>query len=133
MTNKEQTVFEKIINQEIPADIWFQTDYSIAFLDINPISLGHTLLISKEPYRWIQDVPANELGQIMSDVPKLINKLIKATGADYIQVAVMGLDVPHFHTHLIPRKFGDNHNELHPDAKLKNRNWSGLLERLQNN
>lgn len=130
MTEIEQTIFTKIINRDIPAHIWFETDYSLAFLDINPISPGHSLLISKSPYRWIQDVPGDELGIVMSDLPLLIKSLKQTTKCDYVQVAVMGLDVPHFHIHLVPRKIGDNHNELYPDETKKDQQNADLARQL---
>ena len=52
-----KTIFEKIIDREIPADIIYEDDNSLAFLDINPVTKGHTLLISKDPYPWMTDVP----------------------------------------------------------------------------
>ena len=126
-----KTIFEKIIDRQIPAEIFFDTSNVLAFLDINPVSFGHTLLISKEPHQWIQDVPADELGQIFSYVPRIINALMIETSSDYVQVAVMGLDVPHFHIHLIPRNFGDNHNELYPNDSLKDIDVKELANALR--
>lgn len=114
----KKTVFQKIIDRDIPANIWYEDDSSIAFLDIDPISPGHTLFITKTPYRWIQNVPADELGTLFSKVPDLTKKLKSATDSDFIQLSVVGTDVPHFHLHLIPRNFDDNTNELYPSENL---------------
>jgi histidine triad (HIT) family protein len=117
-SSDDKTLFEKIIDREVPADIWYEDDQSLVFLDINPVAAGHSLYITKNPYRWIQDLPAEVASKFFAMLPDLIEKLKSATNTDYIQVAIMGLDVPHFHVHLIPRNFGDNHNELYPNSNL---------------
>jgi histidine triad (HIT) family protein len=103
----QPTIFTKIINREIPASIVYEDDESIAFMDIHPVSKGHLLLISKEPYEWIQDVPDELLSKMFLKVKKLILSMKKGLGCDYVQVSVVGKDVPHFHIHLIPRHFND--------------------------
>lgn len=130
-SKNDKTIFEKIINREIPAEIWYEDDLVTVFFDINPVTFGHSLVISKSPHPWIQDVPPAELGQIFEKIPSLINKLKSTTKSNYVQLAVMGLDVPHFHIHLIPRKFGDNHNELYPNEEAKQKDRSELLRSLQ--
>lgn len=114
----EKTIFEKIIDRDIPADIIYEDDVIIAILDIEPITIGHTVVILKEKHHWIQDVPPELLGKVFTRVPSIIKSLKEAVGSDYVQLAVMGLHVPHFHIHLIPRQFGDNHNELYPQKDL---------------
>ena len=104
---EEKTIFQKIIAREIPADILFEDESSIAFLDINPVSEGHTLLVSKEPYVWMQDVPDNLLGQLFTRVKKLMTAMKQGLGCDFVQISVVGKDVPHFHIHLIPRYMED--------------------------
>ncbi len=99
----QKTIFEKIIDREIPADIVYEDDICIGILDINPIAPGHTLLISKKPYRWIQDVPREDLHHIMDKVQDIIHEM-KSKGADYVKVTIEGIDVPHFHIHLIPQQ-----------------------------
>jgi len=102
-----ETIFTKIINREIPADIIYEDENSLAFLDINPVSKGHILLISKNPYPWITDVPEDELAELFIKAQKLIIKMKKALNCDFVQISVVGKDVPHFHIHLIPRYFDD--------------------------
>lgn len=96
------TVFTKIINREIPALIVAETESCIAFLDINPLAKGHTLVVPKKEVDYIFDLePAllNELMQFSSRVAKAIDacRFAKRTG-----VAVIGLEVPHAHIHLVP-------------------------------
>lgn len=99
----QKTIFEKIIAREIPADIVYEDDVCIGILDIKPVQPGHTLLISKKPYHWIQDAAREDLHHMMDIVQELI-KTMKTAGADYVRVSVVGVDVPHFHIHLIPEK-----------------------------
>lgn len=102
----QKTIFEKIIDREIPADIVYEDDISIGILDIKPVAPGHTLLISKKPYPWIQDVSPEDLHHMMDKVQELIRGM-KEKGADYVKVSVVGVDVPHFHIHLIPQQFNN--------------------------
>ncbi len=113
----EKTIFQKIIDREIPADIWFEDDQSIAILDIEPIAPGHTLYITKHPYRWIQDIPPVELGQLFQTLPILINTLKSVTKCDFVQTVTTGVHVPHVHVHLIPRMLTDDVNDLSPTTK----------------
>lgn len=104
----EKTIFEKIIDREIPADIVYEDDISLAFLDINPVTKGHTLLISKHPYQWMTDVPDELLGELFIRTKKIMNTLKMVTDVDLVQIHVDGKEVPHFHIHMIPRLFTDS-------------------------
>lgn len=101
------TIFSKIIAREIPADIVFEDENVLAFLDINPIHKGHTLVIPKEEYRWFTDLPTELLEPLFSASQRIARALKKATGAELIQLSIVGDEVPHTHIHLIPRFKGD--------------------------
>jgi histidine triad (HIT) family protein len=101
--NQADTVFSKIVRREIPATIVYEDEESLAFMDISPVAKGHILLITKEPYEWMQDVPDELLGRMFQKTKKLILSLKNALGCDYVQIGVVGDEVPHFHIHLIPR------------------------------
>ena len=103
----QDSIFAKIVRREIPADIVYEDDISLAFLDINPVALGHTLLIPKEPYVWMDDVPDELLGAMFMRTKKLMRVMKKVLPCDFIQVSVVGKDVPYFHIHLIPRYMDD--------------------------
>ena len=103
----QKTIFEKIIDREIPADIVYEDDICIGILDIKPVKPGHTLLISKKPYPWVQDVPQNILHHMMDRVQDMIRDM-KSKGADYVRISIVGVEVPHFHIHLIPQHFSDH-------------------------
>ena len=97
------TVFTKIIKGEIPKEFIYKDEDAVAFLDINPLRLGHTLLITKEPYTWMTDVPEELVGKMFIKAKRIMIAIKKALDCDYVEIIVMGKDVPHFHIHLIPR------------------------------
>ena len=97
------TIFTKIINREIPAYIVAEDDKHIAFLDIFPNAKGHTLVVPKAEIDKIFDMTE----QAYLDLMQFVRKVAKAqekvfTGAKRIGMAVVGLEVPHVHVHLIP-------------------------------
>lgn len=100
---QEKTIFQKIIDREIPATIVYEDEKLCAFLDINPIQKGHVLLVPKEPYPWIQDVPEDILQSVMKQVQTMIPQMKQVLECDFVMLLVEGVDVPHFHIHLIPR------------------------------
>ncbi len=102
------TIFGKIIRKEIPATIIYEDEQFLSFMDINPASKGHILLIPKEQYTWMQDAPDELIRAIFIKAKELMIALKKALDADYVQVSVVGNEVPHFHIHLIPRMLGEN-------------------------
>lgn len=101
------TIFGKIIRGEIPATKVYEDEKCLAFLDIHPVAKGHTLLIPKEQYVWMQEVPNELLSYIFIKVKELMLAIKEGFGCDYVQVSVVGKDVPHFHVHLIPRYLHD--------------------------
>ena len=101
-----KTVFEKIIDGEIPANKVYEDDKFLAFLDINPVYLGHTLLIPKIKYTWMQEAPDELLGDIFVMAKKIMLAIKAGLGVDFVQIGVVGKDVPYFHVHLIPRHLG---------------------------
>jgi histidine triad (HIT) family protein len=102
------TIFSKIIVREIPAEIVYEDEHIIAFLDINPVHKGHTLVVPKEPFRWFTDLPTDLLLPLFSTSQHIARALKKATGADLIQLSIVGDEVPHVHIHLIPRFKSDD-------------------------
>lgn len=105
-----KTIFEKIIDGEIPAIKVYEDDKCLAFLDIHPVTKGHTLLIPKTHYTWIHEAPDELVGEIFIKAKTLINAMRSGIPCDYVQIGVVGNEVPHFHIHLIPRY---NESEVH--------------------
>jgi len=111
----EECIFCKIVKGEIPSKKVYEDENFLAFLDISPIAEGHTLIIPKEHFETILDVP-NSLGPgILEATKKVSSKLIeegKAEGFNILQsnYEVAQQEVPHAHFHIIPRKKDDKRN-----------------------
>jgi len=96
------SIFTKIINREIPAYIVAEDDKHIAFLDINPNAKGHTLAIPKREVDKIFDLTKQEYMDLMTFARKIAKAQEKVIDCQRIGMAVIGLEVPHVHVHLIP-------------------------------
>ena len=96
------TIFSRIIHGEIPCYKIAENDKFFAFLDINPVSKGHTLVVPKKEVDYIFTLGDEELGEMMVFAKKVSAAIEKAMPCKRIGVAVIGLEVPHAHIHLIP-------------------------------
>ena len=105
---KEKTIFEKIIDREIPADIIYEDEKHLAFLDIQPFEKGHILVIPKKAFETIFEMPEENFLELQKVVFKLAQKIHKEIGGglNILQnnLEIAGQVVPHVHFHLIPRK-----------------------------
>lgn len=102
------TIFSKIIAGEIPSYKIAENDRFFAFLDINPVNWGHTLVVPKTETDYIFDIPDAELGDMMVFAKRVAKALKSAMPCRKIGVTVLGLEVPHAHIHLVPlQKEGD--------------------------
>ena len=120
----EDTIFAKIIRREIPADIVYEDEHTLAFLDIAPVSKGHTLVVPKKPFRNIFDVDDETLSHVMHTVRTIAPAVQKAVSADGLNIhsnheSAAGQIVFHLHFHLLPRFKEDNfimwpHNSYAP-------------------
>lgn len=110
-------VFCKIVAGEIPSYKIYEDDQVLAFLDINPVRPGHALLIPKKHYPMMPDVPDDLLAYIFLKTKELMLKIKSAMQADFAVVSVVGVDVPHFHVHIVPRKFNDDLANFWPTEK----------------
>ncbi|MEF8778176.1 MAG: HIT family protein [Natronomonas sp.] len=114
----ERTIFEQIINGELPAEVVYETDDVIAFLDANPLAPGHTLVIPKEPYARLRDTPSELSAKVFAAVRKLATAIEDALDADATTVgindgAAAGQEIPHLHVHIVPRSEGDGGGPIH--------------------
>lgn len=96
------TIFTKIIQGEIPSYKCAEDEHFYAFLDINPIKKGHTLVVPKHEVDYIFDLPDEELGQMQIFAKKVAIAIRKAFPCRKVGEAVLGLEVNHTHIHLIP-------------------------------
>ncbi len=96
------TIFSRIIKGEIPCYKIAENDQFFAFLDINPLSMGHTLVVPKRETDYIFSLEDEELAEMSVFAKKVAAAIEKAMPCQRIGVAVIGLEVPHAHIHLIP-------------------------------
>ncbi|GAD08072.1 HIT family hydrolase [Porphyromonas crevioricanis] len=96
------TIFSKIINGEIPSHKIAETDDYYAFLDINPLAMGHTLVVPKREVDYIFDLDDEYLAAMTVFAKRVAKAVKEAIPCKKIGVAVIGLEVPHAHIHLVP-------------------------------
>ena len=96
------SIFTKIIKGEIPCHKIEENEHFIAFLDIMPLKKGHTLVVPKVQVDYIFDLENQTLGELMIFAKKVAKKIEASIPCERIGVAVIGLEVPHAHVHLIP-------------------------------
>ena len=104
-------IFKEIINKNIHAHIVWEDESFLAFLDVNPIAMGHTLLIPKREVDYIFDLDDNEYTELFLRAKMLAPILKEAFSCKRVAIAVEGFGVPHTHVHLVPVNQG---NELNP-------------------
>ena len=109
------SIFSKIISAEIPSFKIYEDDNFLAFLDINPNALGHTLCIPKKEIDQIFDLDDKTLSELIIFSKKVANAIKKAVVCERVGMSVIGLEVPHVHVHLIPI---NNMNDMSFDTKI---------------
>ena len=103
-----ECIFCDVINGKLPSHMIYDDDDCLAILDKYPIDNGHSLIITRQHYEKITDMSIDDVSRLFSKVPKIINAIIKATGADAFSIAQNNGKsakqiIPHVHIHLIPR------------------------------
>lgn len=96
------SIFSKIVAGEIPCHKVAESDKFLAFLDIMPLQKGHVLVIPKEETDYIFDIDDDQLGEMMIFAKSVAKKIKEVFPCNRVGVAVVGLEVPHAHIHLIP-------------------------------
>ena len=98
------TIFSKIIAGEIPCYKVAEDDRFFAFLDINPVNWGHTLVVPKQETDYIFDIDDDQLAAMMLFAKRVAAALKETLPCRKVGLAVIGLEVPHAHMHLVPMK-----------------------------
>ena len=98
------TIFSRIINGEIPCYKIAENDKFFAFLDINPVNWGHTLVVPKKETDYIFDIDDDELAEMTLFAKRVARAIKAALPCRKVGVTVLGLEVPHAHIHLVPLK-----------------------------
>lgn len=111
------TIFSKIIAGEIPSYKVAEDDKFYAFLDINPIAWGHTLVVPKKEVDYIFDLDDELLGEMAIFAKKVAKAIKESIPCRKVGMAVLGLEVPHAHIHLVPLK---NEGDMDFRHKIEN-------------
>ena len=125
----ENCIFCKIINKEIPANMIYEDKKFLAFLDIKPVSEGHLIIIPKKHIVWMQEADDQTISEIFKLTKKLMLALKKGIKCDYVQVGIVGNEVPHFHIHLIPRYYGDKFRNF-PTKEYRDGQQAELIQKI---
>lgn len=97
-----ESIFTKIINNEIPSYKIAENEYFLAFLDISPLAIGHTLVIPKNQIDYIFDIDSPTYQELWNFAKTTAKMIENAIPCKRIGIAVIGLEVPHAHIHLVP-------------------------------
>lgn len=126
-------IFCKIVKGEIPCYKVYEDANFLGFLDINPHSLGHVLLIPKNHYRWVYDVPNfSEYWQVAHKIA--LNIKNSSLKPEYISFLTIGNEIPHAHIHIIPRFESDEITPVFqslPHLKLSSEKFNDILNQIK--
>jgi|SRR5690554_3315651 len=125
------SIFTKIINREIPAHIVAEDDHYIAFLDIMPLVKGHLLVVPKQEVDYVFDLDDEVLAGLHLFAKKVALAQEKVIPCNRIGVAVVGLEVPHVHVHLVPLNTMDDINFTRPKLKLSEEEMSEIAGKIK--
>lgn len=125
------SIFSKIINGEIPSYKVAESDQYYAFLDINPLAPGHTLVIPKQEVDYIFDLDEATYAGLFAFAKEVGRAIESVTPCKRLGVVIYGLDVPHAHIHLIPLQgTGNEINFSNPKVKLSKEEFSAIAAKI---
>ena len=127
------SIFSKIARGEIPSYKIAESDKYFAFLDINPLVEGHVLVIPKEETDYLFDLSDDELAGIMVFAKKIAKAIQKTIPCKRVGVAVVGLEVPHAHIHLVPLQGARDIDFSRPKLKLSQEKLQSISDRIAEN
>ena len=125
------SIFTKIMHREISGHIVGENDHVIAFLDIHPLKKGHTLVVPKQEVDYLFDLDDETYTQLHLFAKKVAIALKKAVPCQRIATAVIGLEVPHAHIHLIPIDRMSDTNFSNPKLTLSDAEMQQVAERIR--
>ena len=131
-------IFCKLVDGELPAQLLYEDEFFLSFLDINPVVKGHTLVIPKSHYKSISETPDDVLSKGICLVKHIAQAQYTGLGAEGVNViqnngAVSGQAVPHLHFHVIPRFSTDGHDWNWAAKSYTNKEeQAGYLEQIKN-
>ncbi len=138
MKKDPECIFCRIAAGEIPAAKVLEDEFALAFMDVGPLAEGHVLLIPREHYVTVDEMPADLAGAVLGHVPALARAVRRATGCEGLNVLqnngrVAHQVVPHVHFHLIPRNPGDEFHFNWPAGNYPDGRMEQLAEAIREN
>lgn len=125
------SIFTKIVKGEIPSYKIAEDDNYYAFLDINPLARGHTLVVPKKEIDYIFDIEDDLLGGMMVFAKKVALAIDSVMDCERVGIAVLGLEVPHAHIHLIPINGIHDIDFSKPKLQLKEEEFKEIANKIQ--
>lgn len=125
------TIFSRIVAGEIPCYKIAENDHFFAFLDISPLTKGHTLVIPRKEEDYLLNLDDNTLADMMVFAKKVGLAIQKSVSCVRIGMAVIGLEVPHAHIHLIPITTESDMNFKNPKLKLSPEEMNEIAEKIR--
>jgi histidine triad (HIT) family protein len=125
------SIFTKIVNGEIPCHKIAESDDFLAFLDVFPLAKGHVLVIPKVETDCIFDVEENNYAKLWVFARQVAKAIEKSIPCKRVGVAVIGLEVPHAHIHLIPLQSVEDINFSRPKLKLASEEFQSIAEKIK--
>ncbi|MCL6500514.1 MAG: HIT family protein [Candidatus Pacearchaeota archaeon] len=135
--SEKDCIFCKIIKGEIPCYKVYEDKDFIAFLDINPVNMGHTLVVPRKHFETVLDIEKWRFGEIMKLTKKLSQRIINATKADGFELCInnkkaAGQLVPHLHIHIMPRFKNDGLKFNWPTKKFSQAEMQKIANKIKN-
>lgn len=127
------SIFTKIVNGEIPSYKVAESDSFYAFLDINPLQKGHTLVIPKREVDYIFDLESEEFAALFQFAQQVAKAIKIALPCKRVAIAVLGLEVPHAHIHLVPIESERDLNFSNPKMKLDSEEMIQIAHSISSN
>lgn len=124
------SIFTKIVNREIPAYIVHEDEKFLAFLDINPLKKGHTLIVPKVEVDYIFNLEDQLISDMMIFAKKVAKGIEKVIDCKRVGIAVVGLEVPHCHIHLIPINKIEDMNFSNGPIKLSSEQFLEIAKKI---
>ncbi|HED04857.1 MAG TPA: HIT family protein, partial [Candidatus Fraserbacteria bacterium] len=114
----ENCIFCQIVNDRLESRTVYEDELTLAFLDVNPLAPGHTVVIPKAHIERLEDLPTEQMGPLFEAVRRVTDKVQQAMKVDATTIGInngraAGQAVPHLHVHIIPRRADDGGGSLH--------------------
>jgi histidine triad (HIT) family protein len=125
------SIFSKIISDEIPAYKILENENFLAFLDIFPLAKGHVLVIPKKEIDYLFDISSDEYGELWKFARQVAKAMDKVIDCKRIGVAVIGLEVPHAHIHLVPLNNVSDINFERPKLSFSEEEMNEVAQKIR--